>query len=73
MEWNYGEYEGLTSREIREQAPGWLLFNDGFQAARLLSRWMTVPIVSSHERVVSKEMSCSSRMGTCCAFWRRAG
>ena len=29
MEWNYGEYEGLTSREIREKAPGWLLFNDG--------------------------------------------
>lgn len=29
MEWNYGEYKGLTSREIREQAPGWLLFNDG--------------------------------------------
>jgi probable phosphoglycerate mutase len=29
MEWNYGKYEGLTSREIREKAPGWLLFNDG--------------------------------------------
>jgi probable phosphoglycerate mutase len=29
VEWNYGEYEGLTSREIREKAPGWLLFNDG--------------------------------------------
>ena len=29
MEWNYGEYEGLTSSEIREKAPGWLLFNDG--------------------------------------------
>jgi broad specificity phosphatase PhoE len=29
MEWNYGEYEGLTSREIREKVPGWLLFNDG--------------------------------------------
>ena len=28
-EWNYGEYEGLTSREIRDQAPGWLLFKDG--------------------------------------------
>ena len=29
MEWNYGEYEGLTSREIREKAPGWLLFDHG--------------------------------------------
>jgi broad specificity phosphatase PhoE len=29
MEWNYGKYEGLTSREIHEKAPGWLLFNDG--------------------------------------------
>jgi len=29
MEWNYGEYEGLTSREIREKAPGWLLFEHG--------------------------------------------
>jgi broad specificity phosphatase PhoE len=29
MEWNYGEFEGLTSRVIREKAPGWLLFNDG--------------------------------------------
>jgi broad specificity phosphatase PhoE len=28
-EWNYGAYEGLTSRQIREQAPGWLLFRDG--------------------------------------------
>lgn len=28
-EWNYGEYEGLTSRQIDETAPGWLLFRDG--------------------------------------------
>jgi broad specificity phosphatase PhoE len=28
-EWNYGAYEGLTSRQIRERAPGWLLFRDG--------------------------------------------
>jgi probable phosphoglycerate mutase len=26
---NYGEYEGLTSHQIRERAPGWLLFRDG--------------------------------------------
>jgi broad specificity phosphatase PhoE len=29
MEWNYGEYEGLTSNQIEEMAPGWLLFRDG--------------------------------------------
>lgn len=29
LEWNYGEYEGLTSAEIRERAPGWLIFTDG--------------------------------------------
>ncbi len=29
IEWNYGEYEGLTPRQIREKAPGWLIFRDG--------------------------------------------
>ena len=29
MEWNYGEYEGLTPKEIHKMAPGWLIFRDG--------------------------------------------
>ena len=29
LEWNYGEYEGLTSKQINETVPGWILFNDG--------------------------------------------
>jgi broad specificity phosphatase PhoE len=29
MEWNYGEYEGVTSEKIHESAPGWLIFDDG--------------------------------------------
>ena len=29
MEWNYGEYEGLTPRQIHAQRPGWMLFTDG--------------------------------------------
>ncbi len=29
VEWNYGDYEGLTATQIEEAAPGWLLFRDG--------------------------------------------
>ena len=28
-EWNYGEYEGLTSKQIHAKAPDWLIFRDG--------------------------------------------
>ena len=29
MEWNYGDFEGLTSSQIRERYPDWLVFRDG--------------------------------------------
>lgn len=29
VEWNYGEYEGLTSAQIHQQRPDWFLFRDG--------------------------------------------
>jgi probable phosphoglycerate mutase len=28
-EWDYGDYEGLTTREIHERRPGWSLWRDG--------------------------------------------
>lgn len=28
-EWDYGDYEGLTTDQINETAPGWLIFRDG--------------------------------------------
>jgi broad specificity phosphatase PhoE len=28
-EWNYGEYEGLTPKEIHVRRPGWMIFGDG--------------------------------------------
>ncbi|MDE1992405.1 MAG: histidine phosphatase family protein [Rhizobiaceae bacterium] len=28
-EWNYGAYEGVTTKEILAQRPGWQLFRDG--------------------------------------------
>jgi broad specificity phosphatase PhoE len=29
VEWDYGDYEGLTSPQIRERQPGWSLWRDG--------------------------------------------
>jgi broad specificity phosphatase PhoE len=29
MEWDYGDYEGLTDEETKQRAPGWSLFRDG--------------------------------------------
>jgi broad specificity phosphatase PhoE len=29
LEWDYGEYEGITTKEIREKRPGWFLWRDG--------------------------------------------
>jgi broad specificity phosphatase PhoE len=29
VEWDYGDYEGLTPKQINEAAPGWLIFRDG--------------------------------------------
>lgn len=28
-EWNYGDYEGLTPKQIHATAPGWMIFRDG--------------------------------------------
>ena len=29
MEWNYGDYEGLSTADIRKQRPDWFLWRDG--------------------------------------------
>jgi probable phosphoglycerate mutase len=54
VEWNYGDYEGLTSAEIIQRRPDWELFRDGCpggespqqvgeRADRVVSRLRAVP------------------------------
>jgi probable phosphoglycerate mutase len=51
-EWDYGSYEGLTTPEIRDRAPGWeldregghtLLFSHGHLLRALAVRWIGMP------------------------------
>jgi broad specificity phosphatase PhoE len=41
MEWDYGEYEGRTTADIRDERPGWSLWRDGVpggETARQVAR-----------------------------------
>jgi probable phosphoglycerate mutase len=37
VEWDYGEYEGLTTPEIRQRVPGWTLWDNGVPAGERVS------------------------------------
>jgi broad specificity phosphatase PhoE len=37
-EWDYGDYEGLTSADIHRQRPGWSLFRDGFPGGETIEQ-----------------------------------
>jgi probable phosphoglycerate mutase len=49
QEWNYGDYEGLTSQQIRAQRPGWSLWRDGCPGGELPGE-----VAARVDRVISR-------------------
>ena len=52
VEWNYGEYEGLRSADIREMRPDWEIFRDGFPGGESFDQ-----IAARADRVVERVRS----------------
>ena len=73
MEWDYGDYEGLTSAEIVERRPGWTLWDEGVpEGERAADVGRRADRVIERVRAV-EGTRCASPTGTCCGFWRPAG
>jgi probable phosphoglycerate mutase len=48
-EWDYGEYEGLTTPQIRERRPGWFLWEDGVPGGETIKQ-----VAARVDRVIAK-------------------
>lgn len=54
VEWNYGDYEGITTDEIRRQRPDWQLFRDGCPGGESVAE-----IAARADRVVARLQNLS--------------
>jgi broad specificity phosphatase PhoE len=52
VEWNYGEYEGLRTADIRAKRPDWQMFRDGFPGGESFDQ-----IAARADRVVGRVRS----------------
>jgi broad specificity phosphatase PhoE len=73
VEWNYGEYEGLTANQIRETARDWLIFRDGCPGGESPEQVgaRADRVIAEHARQTA--MSRCLRTAMCCACLQRAG
>jgi broad specificity phosphatase PhoE len=55
VEWDYGQYEGLTTVEIQAEHPGWLLFRDGCPGGE-----MPHQVAARADRVLARVRSAPS-------------
>jgi probable phosphoglycerate mutase len=57
VEWNYGEYEGLRTADIRAKRPDWELFRDGFPGGETFEE-----IGARADRVVNRVRSVDGKV-----------
>jgi broad specificity phosphatase PhoE len=57
LEWDYGEYEGLTTLEIREDRPEWYLWRDGAPGGE-----MPDEVAARCDRIVAEVRSIAGKV-----------
>nr|WP_234043718.1 histidine phosphatase family protein [Cerasicoccus arenae] len=55
MEWDYGDYEGLTTKEIQASRPDWNIFNDGSPGGESI-----VDVEARADRVITRLRALSA-------------
>src|SRR5499425_3785623 len=73
MEWNYGEYEGLTPQQIHARRPKWMIFATAAPVANHRGKSPSEPTASSPRRTQQRETWHCSRMATFSACSWRVG
>jgi len=52
LEWNYGDYEGLTTPEIQKSAPGWTIFTGAVPNGETVEQ-----VAARADRVISRALA----------------
>jgi probable phosphoglycerate mutase len=53
VEWDYGDYEGVTTKEIRERVPGWTVWNQPVPGGETETH-----VCARLDRVVARAQAC---------------